>query len=303
MRRRIPSMRALLAFEATARYLSITRAAEELALTESAVSRQISLLEEQLDVALFHRIKKRLSLTSVGAAYARDVTRMLAQLENDTHQAMAYEAAEGVLNIAALPTVGALWLIPRLNSFYALHPNLHINLSARSHRFLFSETSLEGALCFGDAVWPGARSDFLFDEALVPVASACMPPVLLDAASDALSTCRLLHLMTRPDAWRTWAEVAGLADDNTMKGPRFETQSMLISATIAGQGIALLPRFLIEAPLKSGELQVLSDICVCSRGAYYFCYPEDRAEEPHLIAFRQWLQTQAIRFRQETNTS
>ncbi|WP_028605197.1 LysR substrate-binding domain-containing protein [Ottowia thiooxydans] len=297
MRRRVPSMSALLAFEATAQHLSITRAADQLALTESAVSRQISLLEDQLGIPLFHRVKKRLTLTRAGAAYARDVGRVLAQLEHDTQEVMALEGAEGALEIAVLPTVGSLWLIPRLNDFYALNPTLYVDLSARSHRFLFSETTFDGALCFGSETWPGARSDFLFNEDLVPVASVRLVSPDVPAEPDALAAHRLLHLMTRPDAWQAWAEIAGPTDRNMMKGLRFETQSMLISAACAGQGIALLPPFLIEAQLRSGELRVLSDVSVRSPGAYYFCYPEDSATEPHLIAFRHWLQEQSKLFR------
>lgn len=300
MRRRIPSMGALMAFEATARHRSITRAADELALTESAVSRQISLLEERLGVPLFHRVKKRLSLTRAGFAYARDVAGTLVRLERSTFEVMAHEGAGGVLEIAVLPTVGSLWLIPRLNSFYERHPNLSVNLSARSSRFLFSETNLNGALCFGDARWPGARSEFLFDEELVPVANARFFPDVDSNVPKTLSTHRLLHLMTRPDAWNSWGMAAGIEGVNLMKGLRFEVQSMLISAACAGQGIALLPRFLIDAQLRSGELKVLSEISIRSPGSYYFSYPEDSADEPHLLLFREWLQEQTRLFRERS---
>src|SRR4051812_9052772 len=170
MRRRIPSMSALMAFDAAARHASITRAADELALTESAVSRQISQLEDQLGVQLFHRIKKRLSLTRAGTAYARDIAGALERLEKDTLDVMANEGEGGTLEIAVLPTVGSLWLIPRMTDLYEQQPKMTVNLSARSSRFLFSETSFDGALCFGSATWPGAESDFLFEEELVVVA-------------------------------------------------------------------------------------------------------------------------------------
>ena len=108
-----------------------------------------------------------------------------------------------------------------------------------------------------------------------------------------------LHLVTRPTAWTAWAAEAGLPDTQLLKGQRFEIQSMLIAAACAGLGLALLPRFLIESPLRRGELKVVSDTALVSDGAYYFAYPEEKADEPHLLAFRQWLQGIAGSFREE----
>ncbi|MDT2020657.1 LysR substrate-binding domain-containing protein [Methylocella sp. CPCC 101449] len=290
-------MNALLAFEATARHESITRAANELSLTESAVSRQISLLEDHLSVRLFNRVKKRLSLTRAGRAYANDISRALERLERDTLKVMSLEGAGGNLEIAALPTVGSSWLVPRLSSFYEQHPDVTINVSARSERFLFDGTDIDGALCFGDANWPGALSDFLFEEDLVPVAS---PKILTGRRSgqlERLIRTRMLHLKTRPGAWQAWCLANGLSDLNFMSGPRFEIQAMLIGAACAGQGVALLPEFLIEAELRSGALKILSDKAVRSKGAYYFAYPEWRADEPLLKHFRTWLQDQVRLFR------
>lgn len=300
MRRRIPSLNSLLAFEAAARHQSITLASDELALTESAVSRQISILEEQLGVRLFNRVRKRLSLTGAGVAYARDVGIALERLERDTREVMATEGAATTLEIAVLPTVGSLWLIPRLSSFYQAHPNLTISLSSRSKRFLFSESHLDGALCFLNSTWPGAISDFLFDEVLVPVASPQLAQTMGTLAPDDLPNHRLLHLMSRPDAWNDWAAAAGQTAPNYMKGPRFEVQSMLISAACCGQGVALLPTFLIESQLQSGALKVLSATTIQTQGAYYFSFPEDKAEEPALQAFRQWLQEQTRLFREKS---
>ncbi|NYE26263.1 LysR substrate-binding domain-containing protein [Pigmentiphaga litoralis] len=296
MRRRIPSMTALIAFDAAARHQSVTRAADELALTESAVSRQISLLEDQLQVRLFNRVKKRISLTRAGVVYAADVASTISRIERGTLEIMAHEGEGGILEIAALPTVGTQWLIPRLTSLYAERPDMTINVSARSNRFLFSETTLDGALYFGKASWPGAFSDYLFDEELVPVGHAKF--LEGDARPDAhtLASYRLLHLMTRPEAWRAWCVEADVTHENVMRGPRFEIQSMLISAACAGQGVALLPRFLIADQLRSGKLKVLSDVSVRSEGAYYFSYPEDKADEPHLTFFRAWLQEQTRMF-------
>lgn len=293
-------MGALMAFDAAARHESITRAADELALTESAVSRQISQLEDQLGVQLFHRVKKRLSLTRAGAAYARDVAETLERLEKDTFDVMANEGEGGTLEIAVLPTVGSLWLIPRMTDFYERHPKMTVNLSARSSRFLFSETRFDGALCFGSATWPGAQSDFLFEEELVVVTGRRLlqqhepPPWSLET----VLAQRLLHLVTRQDAWPSWAAAHGAGGSNLLKGPRFELQSMVIGAACAGQGLALLPRFLIDAPLHRGELQIVCDLSLRSEGSYYFAFPEEKAGEPQLQLFRGWLQEHVRRFRE-----
>jgi len=290
-------MSALLAFDAAARHQSVKRAADELSLTESAVSRQISLLEELLGVRLFNRIKKRMSLTRAGAVYGAAVARSIEQIERDTLDVMAHEGVGGSLEIACLPTVGTLWLIPRLQSFYATHPDAVVSLSARSTRFLFEKTGLDGAIYFGASLWPGAKSDYLFDEELVPVG----PPDLLCGqelmAPRDIVQHRTLHLMTRMDAWSSWIRAAESDSAEVMRGPRFELQSMLISAACDGQGVALLPRFLIEKQLLEGSLRVLSDISIRSEGAYYFAYPEEKAEEPSLVSFRAWLQEQSDLFR------
>ena len=171
-------------------------------------------------------------------------------------------------------------------------------MSARSSRFLFSETSFDGALCFGGASWPGALSDFLFDEELEVVAGGRLLETPGTWGTQAVLEHRLLHLATRPAAWPAWAAAAEITGSNLLKGPRFEQQSMLIEAACAGQGLALLPRFLIESPLKRGELRIVSDLSVRSDGSYYFAYPEEKAGEPQLQLFRDWLQEHAQRFRE-----
>jgi LysR family transcriptional regulator, glycine cleavage system transcriptional activator len=286
MRRRIPSLSALMAFSAAAKHLSVTLAASELGLTESAVSRQIAQLETQLGVKLFYRIKKRISLTRAGAAYSTSVAQTIERIERDALEIMGYEAEGTVLDVAALPTVGAQWLIPRLPDFYARHPGVTVNVSARNTRFFFSETALDGALYFGQPDWPGTQADHLFDEILLPVGSPTLVGKRARLQPSEIAELRLLHLVTRPDA----AELGGT---NVIRGPRFDIQSTLISAANAGLGVALLPEFLISDQLKSGKLKVLSSLTLRSVGSYYFACPEEKAESPLLLAFRAWLRSQA----------
>lgn len=298
MRRKLPSLSALTAFNAAANHQSITRAADQLALTESAVSRQISQLEQQLGVRLFHRIKKRIVLTHAGTAYAARVVHLLKTLERDTFEVMGYEADGTVLEIGALPTVGTQWLIPRLPSFYADHPKVTVNVSARSVRFFFSETALDGALYFGKPDWPGTYADYLFDEILVPVGSPKLISGKKSLTAQNILSFRLLHLATRTDAWRLWCMAAGIEDVNVMRGPRFDIQSMLISAACSGIGIALLPRFLITDQLQTGQLQILSPLSVSGGGQYFFSYPQEKLNDPLLTEFRSWLQIQTKIFKE-----
>ncbi|MGN6283684.1 MAG: LysR family transcriptional regulator [Afipia sp.] len=298
MRRKLPSIAALTAFNAAARHLSITRAADELALTESAVSRQISQLEEQLGVRLFHRIKKRITLTRAGAAYRTRVVQMIERIERDTQEVMGYEADGSMLEVASLPTVGAEWLIPRLPDFYSRQAGVTVHVSARNKRFFFSESALDGALYFGQPDWPGARADYLFDEVLFPMGSPALLGRQARLAPQVIARHRLLHLVTRPEAWRRWFLAAKIDDVNVMRGPRFDIQATLISAACSGLGVALLPRFLVANQLRSGQLKVLSNLSMLSEGSYYFAYPEEKTGDTLLTAFRAWLQIQVDSFRQ-----
>jgi DNA-binding transcriptional LysR family regulator len=282
-----------MAFSAAAKHLSVTRAASELALSESAVSRQIAQLEAQLGVRLFHRIKKRITLTRAGTAYSTRVAQTIERIERDTLEIMGYEADGTVLDIAALPTVGTEWLIPRLPDFYARNPGIAVNVSARNTRFFFSETALDGALYFGEPDWPGTQADYLFDEVLLPVGSPKLIGKRAELRASEIAELRLLHLVSRPDAWRRWFDAAELGGANVIRGPRFDIQSTLISAANSGLGVALLPEFLISDQLASGKLKVLSSLTLRSAGSYYFACPEEKADNPLLSAFRAWLLTQA----------
>jgi DNA-binding transcriptional LysR family regulator len=289
----MPSLGALMAFSAAAKHLSVTRAASELALTESAVSRQIAQLETQLGVKLFHRIKKRITLTQAGAAYSTRAAQTIERIERDALEIMGYEADGTVLDVAALPTVSTQWLIPRLPDFYARHPGIAVNVSARNTRFFFSETALDGALYFGQPDWPGTQADYLFDEVLLPVGSPALVGERAEIPPSEVAELRLLHLVTRPDAWRRWFDAAELGGTNVIRGPRFDIQSTLISAASSGLGVALLPEFLISDQLQSRKLRILSGLTLKSIGSYYFACPEEKSENPLLSSFRTWLLSQA----------
>lgn len=289
MRRMIPSRSALIAFEAAARHQSFTGAASELALTESAVSRQIAALEDQLGIKLFNRTKKRVVLTKAGELYGTQVRKSIDQIERDMFNIMAHGGARDILELAVLPTFCSQWLIPRLGNFYKLHPEISINTTGRSVMFLFKDTPIDAAIHFGQPNWPGTIADYLFKEEVVAVCKPDLIKAQQPTRAEEILGHPLLHLTSRPDAWRIWLECAGLTGHNTIKGSRLDQFSHLICAACSGLGIALIPRFLIAKELERGELTIAFDLPTECDNAYYLVYPEENLFESALVYFRDWL--------------
>lgn len=285
----LPGIGNLLAFEATARHGSVSRAAAELNLTQSAVSRQIQHLEESLGVSLFSRSRQRVVLTDVGRMYAANVRAMLADLSTATHQAIALSGTHGVLNLAVLPTFGTRWLIPRMPEFFTLHPGVTVNFGVRLVPFDFGTDPFDAAIHFGQPHWPGAICERLRDEEVVPVCSpAYRRRENIGSPSD-LTRATLLQQSTRPTAWAEWFASCGVEGSNPLRGPRFEQFAMVAQAAVSGLGAALVPHFLIADELASGRLEILFPQSLVSDGAYYLVYPETKAEAPLVRSFRDWI--------------
>jgi DNA-binding transcriptional LysR family regulator len=297
MRRRIPSIEALAAFEAAARHLSFTRAAEALSLTQSAVYKQIVALEDYLGVPLFNRVKKRISLTEAGAVYAKRVTEDLDRLERDTISLMSHRGERDVLELAVIPTFGSRWLIPRLPHFRAANPGITLNLTTRSDPFVFTETPFDAAIHFGSPVWAGAVTYPLFGEEMIPV---CSPQLLHGQPCREprdLARLPLLHQVNRHAAWQRWFEAAGANDVDAMGGPRFDLFSLLVEAARAGLGVALVPRFLALGELESGQLLIPFDIPLRSEMGYHLVHPEPPGTNPALQRLTDWLLAEAAAYR------
>ena len=288
----LPSTMSLRVFESAARHLSFSRAGEELSLTQSAVSRQIRTLETMLRLKLFNRVRQRLALTPAGAAYAPEVRAVLSRIEAATLELLSHQGLGGVLNLGILPTFGTRWLIPRMGSFARAHPHVTVNFSTRATAFDFGSEHLDAGIHFGDpGKWPGVTAHRLMGEEVVPICAPSLMRKRLRSLKD-LGNQTLLQHVTRPHAWQEWLAAAGVRDVSPMKGPRFEHFQMVIQAAVAGLGVAIMPRFLIEEELASGELAIPFDQPVRSTQAYYFVYPEEKQELPALRAFRDWLLAQ-----------
>ncbi|MGB7193320.1 MAG: LysR substrate-binding domain-containing protein [Collimonas pratensis] len=252
MRRKVPSNSALLAFEAAARHSSFARAAEELSLTEGAVSRQISRLEGFLGVALFQRVGNRVRLAPSGTRYAVQVREILDRLERDSLYVMGQPIDGASIDIAAIPTFATRWLIPRLKRFKDKYPNITVHIAERMEPFILTGSGFDAAIHFDHPAWAGMHLHHLLEEVLVPV---CSPALLAGAdANVSLDQLPRLHRRQNPDAWQLYAEEVGIVLTNSAVGARYDLHSMLIEAALAGLGVALVPRLYIGAELEQGRL-------------------------------------------------
>ncbi|ESX10569.1 MULTISPECIES: LysR family transcriptional regulator [unclassified Mesorhizobium] len=286
-RRLLPSTSALAAFEAVARLGSFTAAAQELDLTQGAVSRQIALLEEQFGRRLFERDSRNVRLSTAGEIYAEAVRAALGQLR-DAALGLMSNRHSGMLNLAILPTFGTRWLMPLIPDFVAENPDITINFVTRIGRFDFARERLDAAIHHGQPDWPDADSTLLMRETVMPVVS---PDFLasrdITAAAD-ISRLPLLHMATRPGAWGEWFEEQGLSAP-IGPGMQFEQFGTVAQACMAGLGVALLPQVLIAGELQRGQLVPAPGQPMQSRSAYYLVVPNDKRGHPPVVSFRDWL--------------
>lgn len=299
MRRRIPATHTLLCFEAAARHESYTRAAQELALTQSAVSRQIAALERLVGQTLFQRTRHGVALTARGAAYAQQVRQRLQALEQDTLEAMSGTGEGQAIRLAAVPTFATRWLVPRLPALAAIHPGIVVHIETRTRPFLFADAAVDAALYAGTpeqvANWAGTRSVQLLHEALVPVCAPALRKRGRPLSPAQLAELPLLQQSTRPLAWRHWFDHLSVAAPKALAGPRYEVFSMTAAAAIAGMGVALMPRLLVEEELASGTLVEACRTVGYGDRAYYLVLPERQESSMALRHFSDWLQATARR--------
>lgn len=299
MRRKIPSATALTAFEASARHGSYTEAARELALTQSAVCRQVGGLESFLGVKLFRRSKHGMVLTEAGIGYCRFITKQLDDLERGTLDLMTRQGRGGTLELGVVPTFGTRWLLPRLSAFGRQQPDVTVNLSSRTRPFAFEDSGIDAAIYTGDGNWPGAVTTFLMAESMVPV---CSPALIADHATlgpAELARLPLLQQSTRPYAWRQWFDSVGYSINNALVGQCYELFSMSLEAARVGLGVALVPEYDLGDDVTSGRLVVPVNHSCPSDRAYYFACPEQKSEDAVTADFRAWLVEQTRPLREE----
>jgi LysR family glycine cleavage system transcriptional activator len=291
-RGQIPSIGELTSFVAAAQHGSFTRAAAELNLTQGAVSRQIRLLESQLGVTLFERVRQRVVLTDAGKLYLSHVEKALGDLAIATRQVVAF-SDNTIFNLAVLPTFATRWLIPRLVDFQQKHPKVTIHLTTRQRPVDFALEPFDAAISYGSPNWPGTIAHHLMDVEVVPV---CSPALLarkkIRTPAD-IAGFPLVHQMSRPTRWAEWMAEAGVHLDAPLRGHTYEQFSMIAQAAVAGIGVALLPRFLIEEELATGRLEIVSGQFLRDKASYFLIVPETRASSRAVQLFSDWLIAQA----------
>lgn len=250
----IPSTSTLLAFEAAARHGKFALAAQELVVTEGAISRQVARLEAFLGVSLFLRGGNRVELTAHGARYAEEVGRLLVSLERSTLQVMTSPPQQGALELAVIGTFATRWLVPRLPLFSRKRPDVLVNLSTRNEPFVLNGSAFDAAITFAHPAWAGAESRHLLRSPLIPVCRADLVPHGYGMSAGRLPGLPLLHKTTTPESWRDYAREFGVDLQEATAGSRFEQFSMLIEAALAGLGVALVPRLYVSEELRTGRL-------------------------------------------------
>ncbi|EAR51777.1 transcriptional regulator, LysR family protein [Oceanicola granulosus HTCC2516] len=285
-RRFLPTLPSLLALEALERLGSVTLAAGELALTPSAVSRQLKVLEGQLGVTLMHRKGQGLQLTPAAQDYARSVRETLQELARASLRLTSNP--DGVsLNLAVLPAFGAHWLGPRLGRFRAENPDIRLNFGTRAVPFDLRRERFDAAMHFGHRDWHGVDYFDLAGESVIPVAA----PGLLGAepvTPARLLELPLLHLESRPGAWEDWLEAQGVAVTG-LHGMLFDQFKTLAEAAAFGMGVALLPTFLADEEVARGRLVRVHETPSRSAGRYWLVWLSDRPMREPLRRLLDWL--------------
>lgn len=307
MRRQIPPMQSLLCFSAASRHLSYTYAAQELFMSQSAVSRQIQQLEDFLGLSLFNRTRHGVELTLAGSQYYKSIQPYLEGLERATLDVMSHKGLGGTLKIGVVPTFATRWLLPKLHDFNHLHPEITIHLETSTKPFLFHENIFDAAIYAGTPSqiehWPGTQTHFLMPEDVVAV---CSPHLIAQHFPDLTATTKgydlnaeqliklpLLQQTTRPSMWQEWLQSAEIPHPNPYDGQRHELFSMLAVAATHNMGLALIPQMLIEKELQDGSLVIASQHQLQGSRSYYLVHSSQDIS-PLLPKFVQWLQGRLV---------
>ena len=303
--RRLPSLDTLRAFESAARHLNFTKAANELHVTQSALSQRIGALEAELGFALFTRRGRQMQLTQKGDAIAAAMGRAMSEITRTFAGLEEVEAAR-TLVISVLPSFAARWLMPRMMRFHAAHPDIDVQVNAEGRLVDLTTSEADLAVRFGTGRYPGHHVDFVMDDYVLPVAR---PDLIAAQKADRgkLDSAGLARLPLIYDSaverdasgtdWRSWFEHAGVANPPRATGLRFSQADLMLQAAAQGQGIALARYSLVHDDLVAARLApVLKDAMLRARYDYYLvCLPE-KVDRAAVTAFRTWLVAEARAF-------
>ena len=291
MRRRLPPLNQLRAFEAAARHNSFTKAAAEMHLTQGAISRQVKALEDYLGFELFIRTATGVDMTPEARRYGSRLTKALDGIATATAELTATRS-HSVITIRGFTTFFVRWLVPRLPEFERLHPDIEVRLIGSSDRVDFQRDPIDLGVLYGNGGWPGLAADLLFVDELVPVCSAQLatglPPLTTPAD---LARHTLLHHSQRPRDWPDWLQLAEFPDVQGASARTFKDLSIAYECMSAGMGLVMGQRAYLQEQLASGML-VAPFETVLRRGAgYYMACRQDSADQEKIVVFRAWLRS------------
>lgn len=293
---RFPPLNALRAFESTARHLSIKQAAKELHVTPAAVSQQIKTLESYLEVELFERKVRSISLTEVGEQLYPFMEEGFAKLEEGIRQLHRHRHSNELV-VSVSPTFAAKWLLPRLGSFYQQYPAYRLRVDASESLVNFRQDGVDIALRYGGGHYTGVHCEVLIPEEVVPVCS----PALLEGKHALCSPEDLKHHMLLRSDWQTtqaqapcwgmWLHAAGVEHSDANSGHQFSSEALAMQAAIEGQGVALTSTALADLDVKAGRLVYPFGREHNQKVAfgYYFVCPESHLRIKKVQAFRRWI--------------
>jgi len=292
-RRNYP-LNALRAFESAARHLSFVAAAEELSVTPAAISHQIKKLEEYLGVSLFRRRTRGLVLVEAGQLLSKELHPVFLNLDQAMEHVMEADRG-GSLALSVAPTFAAMWLIPRLQNFYSLHPDIDVRISTSLGLVDFQRDDFDAAIRLGHGQWSGLEAIKLFDESVIPMCS----PRLLEGQNAIrkpadLKKHVLLHNHSMdfdPNAptWQTWLEETGTRGVDVSRGMHFSLPDHGLQAAIDGAGVVLGWRFLSAKDVEAGRVVELFDAAIPLGSTFYLVYPEAQSRRPNIAALRNWI--------------
>jgi DNA-binding transcriptional LysR family regulator len=281
----LPPLNALRAFESAARHLSFTRAADELHVTQAAISHQVKALEDRLGVKLFRRLPRRLLLTDEGQALLPDLrdafNRMALAIDR-----LSARSAVGTLTVSSMTTIVMTWLVPRLPRFQAAHPEIDVRLMTTQRLVDFAREDIDVAIRFGTGKWPGVKAERMFGEVLTPLCGKRLIDKIAKPAD--LASLPLLRT-TEEDEWPIWFAAAGVKLAEPIRGPVFDSTLVGVQAAIDGLGIVMGPPSLFVDDLAAGRLFRPFALAVETGKSYWLAAPENVADRPKVKAFRDWI--------------
>lgn len=288
MSKTLPPLSAIRVFESASRHASFTRAAQELGMTQAAVSYQIKLLEERVGAPLFLRKPRQVELTELGKRLAPQINEAFETMR--TAFASAREDTQGVLTISAVVTFAANWLVQRLGSFQMQHPSLAVRLDTSNDMIDFSTSNIDMAIRSGRGDWPELDAHQLIKAQFSPMLS----PMLIESVGGIKEPADLLRLRAVDPTdpwWKIWYEAAGIEDPKIQGNAfsRYGAQHLEGRAAAAGQGVGILTPAFHEAELASGQLIQPFDLLCDDGQAYWLVYPKARKNMPKIRAFREWI--------------